>query len=174
MEENKKYYRVGKIVNTHGLRGDLKIVSKSDFPEIRFKKDSQLYVQLENENKYQALTVESARPHKEVYIVKFKGFNHINEVEKYKNSVLYVSEEQLVELPEDEYYFHEIIGCRVLTEENEELGKIIDILTPGANDVWVVKHNKGNDLLIPVIDDVLLNVNIQEKVVKIRLMEGML
>ncbi|NBI29565.1 ribosome maturation factor RimM [Chengkuizengella sp. YPA3-1-1] len=174
LEENKKYYRVGKIVNTHGLRGDLKIISKSDFPEVRFKKGSKLYVSLENENKYEAMIVENARPHKEVFIVKFRDFNDINEVEKLKNHIIYVSEDQLVELPDEEYYFHEIIGCKVFSEENEELGEITDILTTGANDVWVAKRKKGQDLLVPIIDDVLLSVDVKEKKVIIRLMEGML
>jgi 16S rRNA processing protein RimM len=82
-----------------------------------------------------------------------------------------------MELDEGEYYYHEIIGCRVETEDGEELGTIAEILSPGANDVWVVDRPKGkgkNQLLLPVIDDVLISVNTKEKLVTVRLMEGLI
>lgn len=176
------YYTVGKIVNTHGIKGELKILSQTDFPEIRFKQGSKLTLfksedseqpELSSANKPLFLEVESSRPHKNVYIIKFIGFTEINEAEKYKGLVLKVSEELLMELPQDEYYFHEIIGCQVNTEDEVFLGTVTEILTTGANDVWVVSRTAGKPLLIPVIDDVLIHVDVAEKRVIIRLMEGM-
>lgn len=169
-----QHYTVGKIVNTHGIRGEVKIVSQSDFPEIRFGQGSVLLLDQPGQAAMISIEVEEARSHKNTFIVKFKGFNHINEVEKYKGAVLKVSEDQLVELPENEYYFHEIIGCEVFTDEGEPLGTITEILTPGANDVWVVSRPAGKPVLIPVIDDVLLNVDIGRKQVTVHLLEGLL
>ncbi|MMZ68538.1 Ribosome maturation factor RimM [compost metagenome] len=109
-----------------------------------------------------------------MYIVKFEEYGNINDVEKYKGYDLKVPKEESVELPENEYYFHEIIGCRVVDEEGSELGVIEEILRPGANDVWVVKQPNRKQLLLPVIDEVVLDVDVKAKLVKIHLMEGLL
>jgi 16S rRNA processing protein RimM len=171
---SEKLYTVGKIVNTHGIRGELKIVSETDFPEERFAKNSKLvFVDPGSGTKVPAI-VESAREHKQMFIIRFQGYGNINEVEKYKGWLLKVEEQYLSELSEDEYYYHEIIGCTVVNEEGETLGEIKEILSPGANDVWVVKRPKGKELLLPYIDDVVLEVNIPDKKVTVRLMEGLL
>ncbi|WP_248926399.1 ribosome maturation factor RimM [Paenibacillus hamazuiensis] len=169
-----KLFTVGKLVNTHGIRGEVKIVSQTDFPDVRFAKGSELILLDPEKNVRVPVTVESSRLHKNMYIVKLKGYGSINDVEKYKGYLVKVSEEHLVELEEDEYYYHEIIGCRVVTDEGEELGSIVEILTPGANDVWVVKRKNGKQLLLPVIDDVVLDVDVAEKVVQVHIMEGLL
>lgn len=167
---------VGRLVNTHGIRGEVKILSYSDFPDVRFASGKKLIVVPENGGSSFEVIVESAREHKGMFITKLKGYTDINQVEKYKGSLLKVPGTDLVELPDNEYYFHQIIGCEVYTEEPgaELLGTITDILTPGANHVWVVKPAKGQDILIPVIDDVVLDVDIPAKRVTVRLMEGLL
>ncbi|AHV97901.1 ribosome maturation factor RimM [Paenibacillus sabinae] len=167
---------VGKLVNTHGIRGEIKVLSRTDFPEVRFAPGSKLLIIPEDGKGRIEVIVEAAREHKGMYIVKLKGYSDINEVEKYKGSLIKVTEGARVELPENEYYFHDIIGCEVFTEEegNAPLGVITEILTPGANDVWVVKRPKGQDILIPVIDEVVLDVDVPNKRVKIQLMEGLL
>jgi 16S rRNA processing protein RimM len=173
---SEKWFTVGKIVNTHGLRGELKILSQTDFADVRFAAGSKLLMQNEENGTTFDVKVISSRPNKNVYILKLEGFNDINQVEKYKGWVLKVSEANLVDLDEGEYYYHEIIGCRVVTEEGEELGTISEILSPGANDVWVVDRPKGSgkQLLLPVIDEVLISVNTTEKTVTVRLMEGLI
>lgn len=173
---SEKWFTVGKIVNTHGLRGELKILSQTDFADVRFAAGSKLLMLNEENGASLEVKVISSRPNKNVYILKLEGFNDINQVEKYKGWVLKVSEANLVDLDEGEYYYHEIIGCRVVTEEGEELGTISEILSPGANDVWVVDRPKGSgkQLLLPVIDEVLINVNTTEKTVTVRLMEGLI
>ncbi len=85
-----------------------------------------------------------------------------------------MKEDQLGSLPEGEYYFHEIIGCTVVLADQQEIGVIKEILTPGANDVWVVKAKGGKEILIPYIEDIVLSVNVQEKKVIIQPMEGLL
>lgn len=169
-----RMFNVGKLVNTHGIRGEVKIIPTTDFPEERFAQKSELVLQQPNSNNSVSVTVERSRLHKNMYIIKFVQFDNINEVEKYKGWMLKVSEEQLDELDEDEYYYHEIIGCKVVTDEGEDLGIIDEILSPGANDVWVVKPAKGKSILIPVIDDVVLTVDVQEKVVTVHIMEGLI
>ena len=96
------------------------------------------------------LTVQSWRKHKNFDLLKFVGFESINDVEKFKEGILKVSEDQLQELEEDEYYFHEIIGCVVKDMNDNELGVIKEILTPGANDVWVIKTKENKEYYIPI------------------------
>ncbi len=167
-------FTVGKIVNTHGIRGEIKVVSQTDFPDVRFAKGSQLLVIPPNHTTPVSVKIEQAREHKGTFILKLQGLHSINDVERFKGGLLKVTDEQLVELPEDEYYFHEIIGCTVETDEGETLGTITEILKPGANDVWVVERPKGKPALIPVIDDVLLDVDVEQKRVKIHLLEGLI
>lgn len=169
-----KLYTVGKIVNTHGIRGELKIVSETDFPDERFAKGSNLIFVDPATNKTLPVVVESAREHKKLFMIKFQGFNNINEVEKYKGWLLKVEEKYLSELMDDEFYHHEIIGCTVITDEGEELGTISEILSPGANDVWVVERPVGKPVLLPYIDDVILDVDVEAKRVKVHVMEGLL
>ncbi|MEI7027359.1 ribosome maturation factor RimM [Paenibacillus sp. y28] len=169
-----KWFTVGQVVNTHGIRGEVKVVSQTHFPEERFAKGSRLALFGEGPQQEQAVIVESARPQKNVYIIKFQGYNNINDVLPYKGWLLKVSEEHRAELEEDEFYYSDMIGCAVVTEEGEELGEIKEILSPGANDVWVVKRPKGKDLLLPYIDEVVLAVDIAAKRVTVRLMEGLL
>ncbi|WP_139998309.1 ribosome maturation factor RimM [Paenibacillus paridis] len=173
---SEKWFTVGKVVNTHGIRGELKILSQTDFAEVRFAVGSQLLMLNEENGASLEVKVISSRANKNVYILKLEGFTNINEVEKYKGWVLKVSKDKQLELDEGEYYYHEIIGCRVVTEEGEEIGTISEILSPGANDVWVVDRPKGSgkQLLLPVIDEVLKNVDTKEKVVTVHLMEGLI
>ncbi|MBO9607968.1 MAG: ribosome maturation factor RimM [Paenibacillaceae bacterium] len=169
-----KLYNVGKLVNTHGVRGDVKIISQTDFPDVRFAKGSRLVLVDPTLTRQVEVTVETAREHKDMFFVHFAGIDDINLVEPYKGWLLKVKEEDLLELEEDEYYYHEIVGCGVVTEDGEKLGTITEILSPGANDVWVVERPKGKPVLLPVIDDVLISVDIAAKTVTVRLMEGLI
>ncbi|MGN7355979.1 ribosome maturation factor RimM [Paenibacillus sp. SAF-054] len=165
---------VGKIVNTHGIKGEIKVLPHTDFPEIRFAADNELLLVPADGKAPLPVTVQSSRFHKNMYIVKLVGYDNINDVEKFKGSMLKVTQEDLVELPENEFYFHQIVGCQVETDEGQDLGVITEILTPGANDVWVVKSPDGKSILIPYIDDVVLEVNVTDKKVRVHLMEGLL
>lgn len=167
-----QFFNVGKIVNTHGIRGELKVMPLTDFPEERFAKGSKLVIDTEKD--IIPVVVDSARYHKNMYVVKLEGYGNINEVEKYKGSMLKVSEEYQTELPDHEFYFHQIVGCDVITDEGEELGKVKEILTPGANDVWVVKMKNGKEVLLPYIDEVVLHVDINNKKVTVHVMEGLI
>ncbi|MCM3569086.1 ribosome maturation factor RimM [Neobacillus mesonae] len=169
-----KWFNVGKIVNTHGIKGEVRVISKTDFPEERYKPGNQLYLFLPNASTPIELTVKQHRTHKNFDLLIFEGYENINLVEKFRDGILKVPESQLTDLEEDEFYFHEIIGCHVFLPSGEEIGKISEILTPGANDVWVVKGKGGKEILIPYIKEVVKEVNVQEKTVLIEPMEGLL
>lgn len=169
-----QWFNVGKLVNTHGLHGEVKVVPSTDFPEVRFAPKSELILQQLDMTNSVPVTVERARLHKNMYIIKFAQFHHIQDVEIYKGWVLKVSEAQLEPLREDEYYHYEIIGCRVVTDAGIELGVVEDVLSPGANDVWVVKPATGKSILLPVIDDVVLAIDVQQKMITVHLLEGLI
>lgn len=169
-----KWFNVGKIVNTQGIRGEVRVISKTDFPEKRYKTGNVLYLFMPNSNTPIELTVKSHRTHKNFELLTFEGYNNINEVEKFREGILKVPESQLEVLEEDEFYYHEIIGCRVVTNSGEELGMVTEILSPGANDVWVIKGKGGKEILIPYIHDVVKKVDVKEKLIMIEPMEGLL
>lgn len=165
-------FNVGKIINTHGIRGEVKVKRISDFDD-RFETGNTLYVD-QPDGSHRKLTISGHRIHKGFDLLCFKEIGDINEAEKYKGRTLKVSEDQLTDLPENEFYYHEIIGCDVFLIDGEKLGRIKEILSPGANDVWVVQRDRNKDVLIPYIEDVVKEVDPKEKKIVIEPMEGLL
>lgn len=165
------FYNVGKIVNTHGIRGDVRVMPTTDFVAERFAKGQDLYLQQAGEPL--KLTVESARQHKGFILVKFVGYDNINDVQAFRDHELMVSGKDQQPLEDGQYYYHQIIGLSVKTVDGEELGTIKEILSPGANDVWVVQRDGKKDLLLPVIDDVVKDVDLDADEVTVELMEGL-
>jgi 16S rRNA processing protein RimM len=169
-----EWFNVGKVVNTHGVKGEVKVISRTDFPEERYEPGNTLYLFLSQQEEPISLVVGSHRKHKNFDLLTFENYTNISDVENFKDGILKVTEDQLTDLHEGEYYFHEIVGCTVYTVSGEELGKIKEILTPGANDVWVIKGSKGKEILIPYIEDVVKEINVEEKKILIEPMEGLL
>ena len=159
-------YTVGKIVNTHGIRGEVKVVATTDFVDQRFADGATLYLVKKDQAPVE-LTVEHARMHK------FKQFNNINEVQHFRDAELKVADQGQAELEEGQYYYHQIIGLTAETVDGRVLGKIKEILAPGANDVWVVDREQKTDLLLPVIDDVVKEVDLAGGKVIVELLEGL-
>ncbi|AOL97425.1 MULTISPECIES: ribosome maturation factor RimM [Bacillus] len=170
----KRWFNVGKIVNTHGIKGEVRVISKTDFAEERYKPGNTLYLFMDGRNEPVEVTVNTHRLHKQFHLLQFKERQNLNEVEELKNAIIKVPEEELGELNEGEFYFHEIIGCEVFTEEGELIGKVKEILTPGANDVWVIGRKGKKDALIPYIESVVKHINVREKKIEIELMEGLI
>ena len=166
------FLQVGKIVNTHALQGEVKVVSNSDFKEDRFKKGSQLVIAFNGE--HIEVVVATHRVHKGADLLKFKHLNSINDVEKYRDGILKVAKDNLAELAEDEFYYHQIIGATVYDETGSELGKIKEILSPGANDVWVVQRPKKKDLLLPYIEGVVTKVDVENQRIDVDIPEGLI
>ncbi|ARV44240.1 ribosome maturation factor RimM [Bacillus inaquosorum] len=169
-----RWFNVGKIVNTHGIKGEVRVISKTDFAEERYKPGNTLYLFMDGRNEPVEVTVNTHRLHKQFHLLQFKERQNLNEVEELKNAIIKVPEEDLGELNEGEFYFHEIIGCEVFTEDGELIGKIKEILTPGANDVWVVARKGKKDALIPYIESVVKHIDVSEKKIEIELMEGLI
>ena len=170
----KRWFNVGKIVNTHGIKGEVRVISKTDFAEERYKPGNTLYLFMDGRNEPVEVTVNTHRLHKQFHLLQFKERQNLNEVEELKNAIIKVPEEELGELNEGEFYFHEIIGCEVFTEEGELIGKVKEILTPGANDVWVIGRKGKKDALIPYIESVVKHIDVSEKKIEIELMEGLI
>ncbi|WP_226658312.1 ribosome maturation factor RimM [Pseudalkalibacillus hwajinpoensis] len=167
-----EWLNVGKIVNTHGVRGEVRVISRTDFPEERYAVGSKLYL-FKNDEPI-LLTVASHRKHKQFDLLTFEGYHNINDVVQMKEGILKVKEDQGGQLAEEEFYYRDIIGLEVYTDEGEFLGKIKEILSPGANDVWVVQSaGGGKDLLLPYIEQVVKQVDLAEGKVTVHLMEGL-
>jgi 16S rRNA processing protein RimM len=172
--EQERLFNVGKIVNTHGVRGEVRVWPQTDFPEVRFKAGNRLMLYPPEAGTPISVEIESGREQKRVFVLKLKGYDDIHEVEKFKGWDLKAGEAERVPLSDGEYYIRDIVGCSVVSEDGEQLGSIVDVLTPGANDVWVVTRPGGKQLLLPVIDEVVLDVDVAAKSVKVHLMEGLL
>ncbi|MCM3787595.1 ribosome maturation factor RimM [Domibacillus indicus] len=168
-----KWFNVGKIVNTHGLRGEVRVMSQTDFPEKRFKKGSELAVFKKGDKEGIPVTVAAHRTHKNFDLLTFEGRPSIEDVEAFKGTILKVHETHLGELDEGEFYLHEIVGCQVETMSGDTVGKVTEVLTPGANDVWVVK-GEDKTFYIPYIDDVVKSIDKEKKLILIDPMEGLL
>jgi 16S rRNA processing protein RimM len=168
------YFNVGKIVNTHGIRGEVKILPISDFADMRLKNGETIIAFSPDGNTQRILEIIRSREHKQMYLVTLRGIDSLNDAELIKGWQVKIEEHQMHDLDEGEYYFHEIMGCEVITDTGEILGVITDILTPGANHVWVVRTAQKREVLLPVIEDVILNVNVKEKRVLVHVLEGLM
>lgn len=166
------YFNVGKIVNTQGLQGEMRVLSVTDFAEERFKKGNTLALFDKKDQLVMDVEIASHRKVKNFDIIKFKGMYHINDIEKFRDFSLKVAEEDLTDLEDGEFYYHEIIGLEVY-EKDVLLGTIKEILQPGANDVWVVKRKGKRDLLLPYIPPVVLGIDIEQGRVDVEIPEGL-
>jgi 16S rRNA processing protein RimM len=170
-----KYYNVGKIVNTHGIRGEIRVISSSDFASERYIPGNTLFFFKDEQSKPIPLKITGHRTHKNFDLLTFENHPNINDVEPYKGGLLKVKESDRKELDTNEYYYDQIIGCEVVTDEGQILGKIREILATGANDVWIIqRYEKGKDILIPYIEDVVKEIDVQQKKIVIHLLDGLI
>lgn len=165
------YLRVGVIASTHGIRGEVKVYPTTEDVN-RFK--SLKKVMLDTGKEMLPLEVQGVKFFKNMVIVKFKGIDNINDIEKYKGKDLLVTREDAIPLEEGEYYIFDVLGSKIVTEDGEEIGELKEILQTGANDVYVVKTTAGKELLIPSIPQCILDVNIDTKIIKVHLLDGMM
>lgn len=166
------YLNVGKIVNTHGIKGEVRVQSITENPEERYQAGSKLVIEMDK-NEQVPVTVSSHRVHKNFDLLTFEEYSSINDVEQFKNKMLQIDEELLPELEEGVYYENEIIGSTVLDEKSNKIGTLKEILFMPANDVWVVKRPGKKDLLLPFIESVILNVDTINKEIIVHVLEGL-
>ena len=170
-----EWFNVGRIVNTHGIRGEVRVLSTTDFEDERFAVGNKIAAFKKDDKKPTWVTIQSVRRHKNFILLTFEGMNNINLVEPFKEGMLKVTKDQLSDdlLQENEFFFHEIIGCEIVSEEGEKIGVVSDILQTGANDVWVVKGAK-KEHYIPYIEDIVKEINVDDKRIVIHVMDGLL
>lgn len=168
MEE---YFEIGQIVNTSGLKGEIKIKPFTD-DITKFNKFKTIYVSMKEELK--EFKIEHVRFSKNMVFLKLEGINTIDEAENYRNLYLKIKRDKNEELEKDTYYVVDILDCKVYTEEQTELGKVIDVFSTGSNDVYVVKNELGEQVLLPAIKDVIKNIDIENKTIIVHFLEGLI
>ena len=164
-------FRVGVIANTHGIRGEVKVYPTTD-DVTRYKKLKE--VLLDTGKEYKTLEIASTRFFKNLVIVKFKGIDNINDIERYKRCPLLVERKDAVELEEDEYFIADMIGIEVVTEDDKPFGTLKDVMETGANDVYVIDTDEHGEVLVPAIRECILDVDIENQKMKIHLMDGLI
>ena len=118
--------------------------------------------------------IEQVKFFKNMVIVKFKGFDNINDIEIYKNKDILITREDAVPLGPDENFIVDLIGLKVATDEGEELGTLKDVLQTGANDVYVVEMTDGKELLLPAIKQCILNVDLEQQTMTVHVLDGLM
>ena len=163
--------QVGAITSTHGIRGEVKVFPTTDDAN-RFKKLKEVILDTGKEKI--TLEIQSVKFFKQFVILKFKGIDNINYIEKYKGKSLFVTRENAVKLKKDEYFIADMIGCSVEDEDGNYLGELKDVMITGANDVYVVENEDGKELLFPAIKECVLNVDIEQRKITVHIMPGLL
>lgn len=165
-----KFLQVGVISSTHGVRGEVKVFPTTD-DKNRFKKLKNVI--LDTGKEHMPLEIESVKFFKQFAILKFKGIDNINDIEKYKGKSLLVDRKNAVKLQKDEYFIADMIGMEVFTEDGNRFGVLRDVMETGANDVYVIDMADGKEVLVPAIKQCILNVDVEEKKMTIHLLEGL-
>ena len=163
--------RVGVISSMHGVHGEVKVFPTTDDAK-RFKELKE--VLLDTGKELKPMEIEHVKFFKNMVILKFKGFDNINDMEIYKGKDLLITRENAVELGPDENFIVDLIGLSVVTDEGETLGKLTDVIQTGANDVYEVKMENGKTVLLPAIKPCILDVNLEEQKMTVHVLDGLL
>lgn len=163
--------QVGIISSTHGVRGEVKVFPTTDDMK-RFKKLKE--VLLDTEKEKIMLQIEGVKFFKQFVILKFKGYDNIDDIIKYKGKSLFVTRENAVKLKKDEYFIADLIGLKVVNEDGSFEGILKDVIETGANDVYVVECPDKKEVLIPAIKDCILNVDFEKEEMQVHLLDGLL
>ena len=162
--------RVGVITSTHGVRGEVKVFPTTDDAK-RFKTLKKVIL---DGREPLELSIEQVKFFKNMVILKFKGYDNINDVETWRQRDLLITRDQAVELKEDEYFITDLIGLTVVNEEEAVLSRVKDVLETGANDVYVVELTGGKELLLPAIKDCILNVDLEGGRMNVHVLDGLM
>ena len=162
-------FQVGVITSTHGIRGEVKVFPTTDDAR-RFKKNMEVILDTGKEDIL--LTVESVKFFKQFVILKFKGIDNINDIEKYKTKSLYVTRSNAVRLRKDEYFIADLIDMDVWEDNGIKLGVLKDVIETGANDVYIITLEDGKELLLPAIKECILEVDIENRKMTVHVMDG--
>lgn len=167
------YIKIGKMINTHGIRGEIKIESWSDFDDERYRTGNIVYILFEND--YTELKVKSYRRHKGFPLVTFENHENINDMEKYKGCDIFIDASSRKQLTDGRHYVDELIGMTAADEEGNEIGTVIDIEeTRGAQSNMRVRMHTGKEVLIPYIPVFIKAVNDETRTITVHVIEGLL
>ncbi|MCK5793586.1 MAG: 16S rRNA processing protein RimM [Anaerolineales bacterium] len=160
---------IGKFRRPHGIRGEVRMTVLTDFPEL-ISPGQVIYAG----ERYSAYTVREIRWHGGDILVSLKELPDRTAVEIFRNVMVYMKSEDMPELPEGDYFIHQLVGMEVITDQGEKLGTLKEILITGANDVYLVESPEGKELLIPAIEDVVLNINQDSGQILVHIISGLL
>lgn len=163
--------KVGVITTTHGVRGEAKVYPTTDEPERFLELD---YVLLDTGRELRKLEIKNVKFFKNLVILKFKGVDNINDIEKYKGRDLWIPREEGQELEEDEYYIADLLEMSVVLEDGQEFGTLKDVMETGANDVYIIDSAEHGEVLLPAIKECILDVDLEKNVMTIHLMKGLI
>ena len=166
-----QYLEIGQIVNTFGIKGQVKVVPFTNDIE-RFEELKNVYIV--NRKMRKEVEIENVKYHKNMVLLKFKGLEKIEDVEIYKNCYLEIDRKDGKPLEEGEYYIVDLIGLDVYTDDGKHLGKVDDIYNTGSNDIYVVKDELGKQILLPYIDEVIKEINLESKKITVHIIEGLM
>ena len=165
-----EFLAVGKLRKPHGIKGEIKMTVWTEFPE-RLQPGVTVYLG----DDYLPHAIRTIRWHNEDILVAFEDVMDRNQAGEFRNQILYRSADDLPELPEGEIYLHDLLGLTVILEETgETLGEVIDFIETGANDVYVVQDNEGLEVLIPAIDEVILEIDLENNIILVAPLPGLL
>lgn len=169
----KQMISVGKILKTHGIKGELKVLPLTDDPDKRFQPGSTFYIKT-NEEKLTEYTIEKSKPYKKnTILLKFLNVDSIDDAENLSGTYLTIPEKEIAPLEEGRFYIFQIVGLRVYEENGEYLGKIIEVQQTGSNDVYIIKKDSGKELLIPALKEVVKKVDLDNKTMIVHLLPGL-
>ncbi len=163
--------QVGIISSTHGVRGEVKVFPTTDDLE-RFKKLKEVILVTEKTEKN--LKITGVKFFKQFAILKFEGIDTLNDVEVYKGAKLYVTRKNAVKLKKDEYFIADLIDLIVVDEEDNKIGTLKDVMKTGANDVYIVTNDEGQEFLFPAIKECILNIDFETGKMTVHIMDGLL
>lgn len=163
--------QVGVIASTHGIKGEVKVFPTTD-DVMRFKKLEKVI--LDTGKEQLTLEIQGVKFFKQFAILKFKGIEDINDIEKYKGKGLFVERSNAVELEEGEYFIADMIGMHVITDDKKEFGILKDVMETGANDVYVIETLDNKEVLIPAIKQCIVKIDIEKQEMEIHILEGLL
>ena len=167
---DQQYITIGKVVNTQGYRGEVRVIPLTDFPE-RF--DDMKSVLLEQNGRVEKRSLEKTYQHGKFIIFKFTGVDDMDTAETLKNATLLITREELTPLPAGSYYIFDLVGLQVFTTEGRHLGKVTDVIQTGANDVYTVEGVTKRPLLIPALKQVVREINIRSDKMVVELPAGL-
>ncbi|MBF4691707.1 ribosome maturation factor RimM [Fusibacter ferrireducens] len=165
----KATFNMGKIVNSHGIKGEVKIYPYTD-DLYKFEEFKYLLIEGEGEQKFE---VASSRVHKNMVLLKFKAFNDINEIMRFKEKNVYIYREDADD-DGDGHYIVDLIGCSIVDDNHENIGILEDVLQNTAQDVYVIKQSNGNIFYLPVVDEFVKQIDINKREIVVHLIEGLI